>query len=67
MYTLKDIKEKTSLNSRQLNILTGLDFFSEFGNNKYLLNVIEVYDKFANAKIISKKKFLKYRTYYSRT
>ena len=45
-----------SLNSRQLNILTGLDFFSEFGNNKYLLNVIEVYDKFANAKIIAKKK-----------
>jgi DNA polymerase-3 subunit alpha len=53
---LKDIKEKTSLNSRQLNILTGLDFFSEFGNNKYLLNVIEVYDKFASAKIIAKKK-----------
>ncbi len=53
---LKDIKEKTSLNSRQLNILTGLNFFSEFGNNKYLLNVIEIYDKFANAKIIAKKK-----------
>jgi DNA polymerase-3 subunit alpha len=53
---LKDIKEKTSLNSRQLNILTGLNFFSEFGNNKYLLNVIEVYDKFANIKIIAKKK-----------
>lgn len=53
---LKDIKEKTSLNSRQLNILTGLNFFSEFGNNKYLLNVIEVYDKFATAKIIAKKK-----------
>lgn len=53
---LKDIKEKTSLNSRQLHILTGLNFFSEFGNNKYLLNVIEVYDKFASAKIIAKKK-----------
>ena len=53
---LKDIKEKTSLNSRQLNILTGLNFFSKYGNNKYLLNVIEIYDKFANAKIIAKKK-----------
>ena len=53
---LKDIKEQTSLNSRQLNILTGLNFFSEFGNNKYLLDVIEVYDKFATAKIIAKKK-----------
>ena len=53
---LKDIKEKTSLNSRQLTILTGLNFFSDFGNNKYLLNVIDVYDKFANAKIIAKNK-----------
>lgn len=53
---LKDIKEKTSVNARQLNILTGLDFFSEFGKNKYLLNVIKVYDKFASAKIIAKKK-----------
>ena len=53
---LKDIKEKTTLNSRQLHILTGLNFFGEFGNNKYLLNVIDVYDKFASSKIIAKKK-----------
>ena len=53
---LKDIKEKTSVNSRQLNILTGLNFFNEFGNNRYLLNVIGIYDKFATSKIIQKKK-----------
>lgn len=53
---LKDIKEKTSVNSRQLNILISLNFFSDFGNNKYLLDVVGVYDKFANAKIIAKKK-----------
>lgn len=53
---LKDIKDKTSLNSRQLTILTGLNFFSDFGNNKYLLNIIDIYDKFANAKIIAKNK-----------
>jgi DNA polymerase III alpha subunit len=53
---LKDIKEKTSLNSRQLDILIRLNFFSDFGNNKYLLRVNEIYDKFANAKIIAKKK-----------
>ena len=53
---LKDIKEKTSLNTRQLTILTGLNFFSDFGNNKYLLNMIDIYDKFANAKIIAKNK-----------
>lgn len=53
---LKDIKEKTSLNSRQLSILLGLNFFSDFGKNKYLLNVVDVYDKFASAKIIAKSK-----------
>lgn len=53
---LKDIKEKTSLNSRQLSILTGLNFFSDFGNNKYLLGVIDIYDKLASSKIIAKNK-----------
>ena len=53
---LKDIKEKTTLNSRQLDILIRLNFFSDFGNNKYLLGINEIYDKFANAKIIAKKK-----------
>ena len=41
---LDDIKDKTSVNSRQLKILTGLNFFSDFGNNQYLLNVIDLYD-----------------------
>lgn len=53
---LKDIKEKTSVNSRQLSILIGLNFFDSFGKNKYLLNVIDIYDKFATAKIIAKNK-----------
>ena len=53
---LKDIKERTSVNSRQLTILISLNFFSDFGKNKYLLDVVDVYDKFANAKIIAKKK-----------
>lgn len=39
---LKDINEKTSVNSRQLMILTILDFFSDFGENKYLLDIIEL-------------------------
>ena len=39
---LKDINEKTSVNSRQLMILTILDFFSDFGKNKYLLQIIEL-------------------------
>ena len=53
---LDDIKEHTSVNSRQLTILTGLNFFQQFGNNKYLLNTIDIYDKFSKAKIISKNK-----------
>ena len=53
---LYDIDSKTSVNSRQLEILTKLNFFSDFGKNKRLLQMIDIYDKFANAKIISKKK-----------
>lgn len=53
---LRDIREKTSVNSRQLTILIGLNFFSDYGKNKYLLNIVDVYDKFANVKVIAKKK-----------
>ena len=53
---LKDIDEKTSVNSKQLRILTGLNFFSEFGKNNYLLECIEIYEKLAKAKQISKTK-----------
>ena len=53
---LADVHSKTSINSRQLTILMGLNFFSEFGNNKYLMQISDLYDKFATCKIISKKK-----------
>lgn len=53
---LKDIKEKTSLNSRQLNILIRLNFFDSFGKNKKLLEINDIYDKFSTSKIISKNK-----------
>ena len=39
---LIDINEKTSVNSRQLEILVGLNFFEEFGKNKYLLEIIKL-------------------------
>lgn len=41
---LLDDIAKTSVNNRQLNILTGLDFFSEFGKNKKLLQIIKLYN-----------------------
>ena len=51
---LDAIQKNTSVDARQLKILTGLNFFSAFGKNKYLLKVIEIYDKFSKCKQIKK-------------
>lgn len=51
---IKDIKTKTSVNSRQLQILTILNFFSDFGSNKKLLQIIEMFQKFYDRKQIKK-------------
>lgn len=40
---LKDICEETSLNTRQLDILIKLDFFSDFGNQRELLRITEMF------------------------
>ncbi len=53
---LADIKAKTSVNSRQIRILILLNFFSEFGKNKYLLDIVDIYDKFYSVKQINKNK-----------
>lgn len=57
---LVDINERTSVNSRQLKILTGLNFFDEFGKNQYLLDTIEVYDNIYNRKQINKSDLEKF-------
>jgi DNA polymerase III alpha subunit len=51
---IKDIKTKTSVNSRQLQILTILNFFSDYGSNKKLLRIIELFEKFYDRKQIKK-------------
>ena len=51
---IKDIKTKTSVNSRQLQILTILNFFSDYGSNKKLLQIIEMFEKFYERKQIKK-------------
>ena len=51
---LEDIKT-TSTNSRQLKILTGLNFFKRFGSNKKLLQIIDLYDNLASRKQINFK------------
>lgn len=53
---LKDIKDKTSVNSKQFAILIKLNFFSDYGKNKYLLNIVDIYDKFASVKVLAKSK-----------
>lgn len=55
---LHDIKDKTSINSRQLCILIELDFFSEFGNVNYLLKATELFDTFAGKRQIKKDKII---------
>ena len=51
---IADIK-KTSIDTRQLKILTGLNFFKAFGNNKRLLKIIQLYEDFAERKQINFK------------
>jgi DNA polymerase III alpha subunit len=67
LYSLKNNEYKTfinllndlddlSINSRQLDILIKLDFFSEFGKSQKLLDFIPYYNYISEAKVISKKK-----------
>ena len=56
---LYDIDRETSMNTRQLDILIKLDFFSDFGNQRELLRMTEMfYDVFkkGEAKKISKER-----------
>lgn len=63
---LYDIANKTSLNSRQLEILIKLDFFSEFGNSKELLAINEWFNFFKQGEIKTiKKEKIKDQTIYN--
>ena len=56
---LEEVNTKTSLNSRQLDILIKLDFFSDFGNQRELLKITELFYGMFNkgqAKKLSKDK-----------
>ncbi len=43
MDLLKDLDEQTSINARQLDILIKLDFFSDFGNQRELLRMVDLF------------------------
>ena len=53
---LKDIDNNKCCNSRELEILTSIGFFEEFGNPNELLSIIDIYNKFADAKVLTKDK-----------
>lgn len=55
MDLLIDLNDKTSINSRQLNILISIDFFDEFGKSQKLLDIIDLYEKIMSKKLKSKK------------
>ena len=53
---LNDINKKTSVNSRQIDVLIKIDYFSEFGNQRELLRICDIFDLFkkGDAKQIKK-------------
>ena len=53
---LMDLDKKTSMKSRQLNILIELDFFRDLGNINELLYVVEIFDFFKNGTITTLSK-----------
>ncbi len=53
---LYDLHNKTSLDSRQIDILIKLNFFNEFGKSQYLLDIVKVFDNFNSIKQIKKDK-----------
>ena len=55
MDLLIDVYDKTSINSRQLNILIAIDFFEEFGKSQMLLDIVKLYENIMSKKIKSKK------------
>lgn len=43
---LTDVTTKTSVNSRQIDILIKIDFFSDFGNQRELLRICDIFEMF---------------------
>ena len=59
MMLLRDVKNETDIDSRQIDILIKIDFFSSFGNQRELLYIKDLFEqifKSGKVKQISKKK-----------
>lgn len=59
-YELLKILKTTSIQSNQLDILIKLDYFEDYGEINYLLEVVSIYNKFNDKKIISEKTLCNY-------
>ena len=56
---LYDLDTESSINTRQLDILIKLDFFSDFGNQRELLRIVDLfYEKFKKGQVKQMKKSL---------
>ena len=53
---VRDLREKTSINSRQMKILIELDFFSEFGDANFLMAQFDMFENFNGKKQFRKDK-----------
>ena len=62
---LMDIKQHTSVNSNQLEILITLNFFSDFGQNQKLLTFNKIYSQLGSKKQIKKQKIDELSQLYS--
>lgn len=58
---LKDINDKTSVNSGQLETLIKIDYFSDFGEINNLLEQVRIYNDFDGRSQIKKSELEKYR------
>lgn len=57
---LSEINNQKILDSRQLNILIKLDYFSEFGKSQYLLDIVNIYNNINDRKVIKKSDLKKF-------
>lgn len=57
---LYDVSNKTSANSKQIEILIEIDFFREFGNINKLLTIFNLFNKLANRINLKKTELTKY-------
>ena len=58
MTLLRDLANETSLDARQLDILIKIDFFSEFGNQRELMRMVEMFELFKKGEAKQIKKAL---------